>query len=112
TPGLHNLARAHIAARHALAFRPKAQLVEATKPAVRAAPILVGDARRSATRSLIDLERGGIAGVFAKVAGKQPPDLKFWVLGGSAPAFVKFEGPFFIEGPVWRIELSSPRWPK
>jgi hypothetical protein len=25
---------------------------------------------------------------------------------------VKFEGPFFIDGPVWRIELSSPRWPK
>jgi len=25
---------------------------------------------------------------------------------------VKFEGPFFVDGPVWRVELSSPRWPK
>jgi hypothetical protein len=47
-----------------------------------------------------------------QVAGKDPPNLKFWVLGGSAPAFVKFEGPFFVDGPIWRIELSSPRWPK
>ena len=75
-------------------------------------PVIVGEARRSAIRYLVDLEIGGIAGVFAKVAGKEPPDLKFWVLGGSVPAFVKFEGPFFVEGPAWRIELSSPRWPK
>ena len=47
-----------------------------------------------------------------KVVGKDPPDLKFWVLGGIPPAFVKFEGPFFAQGPTWRIELFAPRWPK
>ena len=46
---------------------------------------LLADSRRTATRYLVDLEVGGVAGIFAKVAEKDPPDLKFWVLGGSAP---------------------------
>jgi hypothetical protein len=109
---LNNLARGEIATGHVLAFTPKPRLVKTTMRAVGEDPVIVGDSRRTATRYLVDLEVGGIAGVFAKVAGKEPPDLKFWVLGGSVPAFVKFEGPFFVDGPIWRIELSSPRWPK
>ena len=31
----------------------------------------------------------------ARVARKQPPDSHVWVLGGAAPAFVKFEGPLY-----------------
>jgi hypothetical protein len=109
---LNNLTKDEVATGHVLAFTPKPRLVKTTMRAVGEDPVIVGDARRSAIRYLVDLEIGGIAGVFAKVAGKEPPDLKFWVLGGSVPAFVKFEGPFFVEGPIWRIELSSPRWPK
>jgi hypothetical protein len=109
---LNNLTKDEIATGHIVAFTPKPRLVKTTMRAVGEDPVIVGDSRRSATRYLVDLEIGGIAGVFAKVAGKEPPDLKFWVLGGSTPAFVKFEGPFFVEGPIWRIELSSPRWPK
>src|SRR5262249_7662374 len=109
---LNNLAKGEVATGHVLAFTPKPRLVKSTMRAVGEDPIIVGDARRTATRYLVDLEIGGVAGVFAKVAGKEPPDLKFWVLGGSVPTFVKFEGPFFVEGPVWQIELSSPRWPK
>ena len=40
------------------------------------------------------------------------PDIHVWVLGGEAPAFVKMEGPLFCGGPIWRIELASPVWPK
>jgi hypothetical protein len=109
---LNNLARGETATGHVVVFTPKPRLVKTTMRAVGEDPIIVGDARRGATRYLVDLEIGGIAGVFAKVAGKEPPDLKFWVLGGSVPAFVKFEGPFFVDGPVWRIELFAPRWPK
>jgi hypothetical protein len=42
--------------------------------------------------------------------GKQPPDTHVWILGGDAPTFVKFEGPLYSGGPVWRIELSSPAY--
>jgi len=109
---LNNLTRGETATGHVVAFTPKPRLVKTTMRAVGEDPIIVGDSRRAATRYLVDLELGGIAGVFAKVAGKEPPDLKFWVLGGPAPAFVKFEGPFFVNNPLWRIELSAPRWPK
>jgi len=27
------------------------------------------------------------------------------------PAFVKSEQPFYMGGPLWRIELVSPVWP-
>jgi hypothetical protein len=108
---LNNLAKGEIATGHLMAFTPKPRLVKTTYQPVGEDPVIIGDSRRGATRYLVDLEVGGVAGVFAKVAGKEQPDLKFWVLGGSPPAFVKFEGPFFVQGPIWRIELSAPRWP-
>jgi len=39
--------------------------------------------------------------------GKQPADTHVWVLGGEAPAFVKAEGPLYVGGPIWRIQLAS-----
>lgn len=41
-----------------------------------------------------------------------PPDSHVWILGGEAPAFVKSEQPLYFGGPVWRIELASPSWPR
>jgi hypothetical protein len=108
---LNNLAKGEIATGHLVAFTPKPRLVKTTYQPVGEDPIIIGESRRSATRYLVDLEVGGVAGVFAKVAGKEPPDLKFWILGGPPPAFVKFEGPFFVAGPIWRVELFAPRWP-
>jgi hypothetical protein len=55
---------------------------------------------------------GGISGVVAPIVGKQPPDTHIWMIGGRAPGFLKSEGPLFEGGPVWRIELASPTWPK
>ena len=34
------------------------------------------------------------------------------ILGGEAPAFVKSEQSLYTGGPVWRIELVSPAWPR
>ncbi|MCU1308807.1 MAG: hypothetical protein JWN45_3502 [Acidobacteriaceae bacterium] len=65
-----------------------------------------------ATQYVLKVELGGIAGVVAPLIGKQPQDLRVWVLGGKAPAFVRMEGPLFESGPIWRIELTSPVWQK
>jgi len=51
-------------------------------------------------------------GLVAPLVGKQPADTHVWILGGEAPAFVKSEGPLYVGGPIWRIELASPIWPK
>jgi hypothetical protein len=109
---LRNLPPGATATGHMLAFTPKPRLVKMTIRPTGEDPVIVGDSRRAATRYLVDLEVGGIAGIFAVVAGKEPPDLKYWLLGGDVPAFVKFEGSLFLNGPVWRIELAVPTWPK
>ena len=55
---------------------------------------------------------GGIAGLVAPILGKQPPDIHLWILTDDVPAFVKSEGPLYMGGPIWRIELASPVWPQ
>jgi hypothetical protein len=69
-----------------------------------------GGAKRKATHYVVKVEIGGLSGLVAPLLGKQPPDLHVWILQGQAPAFVKFEGPLYLGGPSWRIELTSPVW--
>jgi hypothetical protein len=63
-----------------------------------------------ATRFVVKVELGGITGVVAPLIGKKPADTKVWIATGI-PAFVKAEQSLYPEGPVWRIELTSPAWP-
>ena len=46
----------------------------------------------------------------ATVIGQAPPDSHVWIVTEGVPAFVRFEGPMY-SGPVWRLSLTSPRWP-
>ena len=97
---------------HLLAFTPKPRVLTLALTPVGEDPFYVGATSRKATRYRVKPEVGGMLGVLATVMGKEPPDLHYWIVGGPAPSFVKFEGPFFVNGPVWRIELARPRWPK
>jgi len=72
----------------------------------------IGGATHKATRYVVKIELGGITGIVAPIVGKQPPDTRVWMLGGSTPAFLKSEGPLCDECPIWRIELAVPVWPK
>jgi hypothetical protein len=65
----------------------------------------------NATLFVLKVELGGLAGVVAPLIGKQPPDTKVWVVASGTPAFVKAEQSLYPDGPVWRIELTSPNWP-
>lgn len=68
--------------------------------------------RHQATRYVVKVELGGVAGLVAPILGKEPKDTYVWILGGKAPAFVRMEGQFFEGGPIWKIELTSPIWQK
>ena len=46
---------------------------------------------------------------FATILRRMPEDLHAWILTDQVPAFVGFEGALMTPGPVWRIELVSPR---
>jgi|SRR6266850_2006809 len=68
-------------------------------------------APRKAIRYDVNVEIGGMTGWIAHLLGKVPPTTRVWVLRSEVPAFVKSEGPLFMGGPIWRIELASPVWP-
>jgi len=72
----------------------------------------IDGAVHKAARFVIKIEIGGISGIVAPIVGKQPPDTRIWMIGGKAPAFLKSEGPLCDDCPIWRIELTSPVWPK
>jgi hypothetical protein len=73
------------------------------------APFTTGDLTRRAARLRVKARVGGVTGMLASIAGKQPPDSHVWIVDGDVPAFVRAEEPFYAEGPLWRIELASPR---
>jgi hypothetical protein len=95
-----------------VAATPKPRLVKLAITPEGEEPFSVAGSGRKATHFVVKIEIGGVAGVVAPLVGKQPPDIHVWILEGDAPAFVKSEGPLFYGGPIWRIELASPVWPK
>lgn len=70
----------------------------------------VGAVERRANQFIVNFDIGGITGVAAKLIGKQPPPLHFWVSSGQIPVFLKSEGPLYEDGPSWRIEFAGPEW--
>jgi hypothetical protein len=109
---MKNLPAGARAAGRLLVFTPKPQLLDTELRAEGDDRYFVGDAPRTATRFLLKMELRGVTKVVASILGKEPPEVRYWIATGTAPAFVKFEGPLFLKGPRWRIELSAPRWPE
>jgi hypothetical protein len=95
-----------------VAATPKPRLVTLTISVAGEDPFTIGGTARKAMHYVLRVDIGGAAGLIAPLVGKQPPDSHVWILGGDAPAFVKSEQPLYNGGPVWRIELVSPVWPK
>ena len=91
---------------------PKPRLVKLKISTVGQDEFSVGGTAAKATHYLVDVDIGGITGTIAKVVGKQPPPTHVWIARGSAPVFLKSEGPIWEDGPVVRVELASPTWPK
>ena len=95
-----------------LALGGKPRLIHLTIRPVGQDPLTIGTLHRTATHFQVHFDLGGLAGVVAPMIGKQPEDAQIWVLGGPAPLVVKEDGQFFEDGPVWRIVLTSPTWPR
>jgi hypothetical protein len=58
------------------------------------------------------MEIGGLTGAMASLVGKVPPDLRYWLVPGEVPAFARFQGAMFLNGPVLRLEQTTIDWPK
>lgn len=94
-----------------VAATPKPMLVKLVVVSVRRERFLNDRSWQQALHFVLRTEIPGVKGVIARLIGKQPPDSHVWILGGSAPAFLKAQTPLYVGGPSWTIELSSPRWP-
>ena len=95
-----------------LVATPKPRLVKLEISPAGENSFSVGGAPGKAMRYVVKVDIGGISGLIAPMIGKQPPDTHVWMIGGKAPGFLRSEGPLFQDGPIWRIELASPVWPK
>jgi len=95
-----------------VAATPKPRLVKLAISSQGEDPFSFAGSGRKAIHYIVKVEIGGITGALAPLLGKQPADTHVWVLGGEVPAFVKSEGPLYQGGPIWRIELVSPVWPR
>src|SRR5262245_20121768 len=85
-----------------IAFTPKPRLVTMLLKPAAEDPMNVNDAAVIATRFLVRPQLG----LFASLLVADIPDVKCWILGGEAPAFLRFEGPLYFMGPIWRIDWS------
>ena len=95
-----------------VATTPKPRLIKVVIVPQGEEPFSVGGFNRKATRYVVKVELGAIAGVVAPLIGKQPPDVNIWILRGEAPVFLKSEGPLYEGGPILRIEQIRPVWPR
>jgi hypothetical protein len=95
-----------------LAATPKPRLVKLVITPAGVEPFTVGRASYKATRFNVRIEIGGLAGLLAPLLGKQPKDASVWIIGGEAPGFVRSESQLYQGGPLWRIELASPDYPR
>lgn len=85
-----------------VAFTPKPRLVKMLLAPAAEDPMKVNDAVVIATRFLVRPQLG----LFASLLVADIPDVKCWIASGEAPAFLRFEGPLYFMGPVWRIDWS------
>jgi hypothetical protein len=96
---------------HYVAFTPTPRLIQLELVPAGEHRVLVGQLEKTAVHYLLKPRLGIWLKFFATVLGRVPPDDNVWIVTDEVPAFVRFEGPLFTTGPIWRIELTSPRWP-
>jgi hypothetical protein len=106
-----NLSRGAGETVHMVAFTPAPKLIKLHLAPAGEQKIVVGGSEKTATRYVLKPILGTWLKLAASLLGRTPPDNHAWIVTADVPAFVKFEGPLYMTGPVWRIELMSPRWP-
>jgi len=95
-----------------VAATPKPRVVQLAISSAGDDVFTAAGSSRNATHYVIKVEIGGLAGVVAPLVGKQPPDSHVWIYHDGAPGFVKAELPLYDDGPLWRIVMAAPAWPR
>ena len=99
---MKNLATGESATVQIIAFTPKPRLVKMLLMPATEDTVMMSETAVASTRFLVKPQLG----LFASLLVADIPDIKIWVSGGEAPAFLRFEGPLYFMGPIWRIDWS------
>jgi hypothetical protein len=85
-----------------VAFTPQPRMIRMLLEPMAAEPITMAGMPIPATRYQITPQLG----LMASLLVTDLPDVKTWIATGDAPAFLRFEGPLYLMGPVWRIDWN------
>jgi hypothetical protein len=96
---------------HFVAFTPAPRLIQLELAPAGDQKVVIGEFAKTATHYVFKPILGTGLKLFATLLGRVPPDNHAWIVTEGVPAFVRFEGPLSPTGPIWRIELTTPRWP-
>ena len=93
---------------HYLAFTPTPRLIQLVLEPAGDQKLAVGGEDGRATRFAIKPKLGVMLGIGAAVTGKTPSDYECLIWTKDVPAFVRCDGPLWLNGPVYRFELLNP----
>ena len=99
---LKNLEAGRAQTVHIVAFTPKPRAIKMLLTPMAQEPVEMGTLPVPATRFHIKPQLGLLASLLVVAL----PDVKTWIATGAAPAFLRFEGPLYFMGPVWRIDWN------
>jgi hypothetical protein len=106
-----NLRKGAAATVSMVAFTPTPRVIQLEVAPAGEDKVLVGDVVKSATRYVFKPKPGVWVTAISTLLGRMPPDSHAWIVTDEVPAFVRYVGPLHAMGPVWHLELDSPRWP-
>ena len=108
---LKNLPRGVDATVHLIVFTPTPRMVPIKLVPVREETVKVGATSKQATQYELRPQLGRGIRFFGRLFGLLPAKDHYycWILHDGPPAFVQFEGPLYLNGPIWRIELLNPQ---
>jgi hypothetical protein len=106
---LKNLTQGRSESVHYIAFTPTPRLISLDLVPVGEQKLQIGEEEGQATRFAIKPKLGGVMSVVATLLGKTPADYECVIWTKDLPAFVRCDGPLRPKGPVYRIELTTPR---
>jgi hypothetical protein len=110
---LKNLQPRQTATVHLVVFTPKAKVVPIKLKPLREKTVKVGSHAKQARQYVLQPQLGAMMRFFGRLLGMIPAKHHYysWILTDEVPAFLQFEGPLHLRGPIWKIELLNPTLP-
>ncbi len=93
---------------HIVTFSPEATLYQVLVRPVGIEQVQVGGRSTQAVHYRMTPQLGRWTKLLAWALDKPIPQYDFWFTKDGVPAFVRFEGPLYADGPTWQMVQTAP----